>query len=58
MAKWCKTQQDVSLWVFFHEFCHMFKNMRHHKRSFFVHLNKMATGEAWMFHQVTKKEKE
>lgn len=54
IKKWCKTQQDVTLWLFIHEFAHMFKNMRHHKHSFFQHVHKIATGEAWLFHSAKK----
>ncbi len=51
IAKWCKTKQDVTLWVFLHEFAHMFKNMRHHKKSFFQHVNTIAKKEDWIFHK-------
>jgi KaiC/GvpD/RAD55 family RecA-like ATPase len=54
IKKWCKTQQDVTIWLFIHEFAHMFKNMRHHKHSFFQHVHKIATGEAWLFHSSKK----
>ena len=49
MDKWCKTHQHNAIWVLIHEFTHLFKDMKHHKGSFFAKVDRIANDNKWLF---------
>lgn len=49
-AKYCKGKKEaLALWIMFHEFTHLFKNMQNHKQRFFEKIEEFVKNEIWMF---------